>query len=191
MQLEQAMAAVTTTPATLRRYARRTGEARARGRLRLARPRRGRRCAGSASPTRELDRPLETFSGGELTRASLARALARRPRPAAARRADEPPRRREPRMARAGAPVARRRGDPRRARPLVPRGRHDRRARARGRPLAVLPGPVARLAAGEGGARVGRREDRGASRRRTSSGSNASWSGSATRSRRRSRRRPS
>ena len=37
------------------------------------------RCAGSASPSDELDRPLATFSGGELTRASLARALASKP----------------------------------------------------------------------------------------------------------------
>ena len=32
-------------------------------------------CAASGSPTTELDRQLRTFSGGELTRASLARAL--------------------------------------------------------------------------------------------------------------------
>ena len=51
------------------------GAARARRRLRLARPRDAGACAGSASPTRDLDRPLRTFSGGELTRASLARAL--------------------------------------------------------------------------------------------------------------------
>ena len=51
----------------------------------------------------DLDRQLATFSGGELTRASLARALAGRSRPAAPRRAHEPPRRREPRMAGAGA----------------------------------------------------------------------------------------
>ena len=35
-----------------------------------------RRCTGSASATSDLDRDLATFSGGELTRASLARALA-------------------------------------------------------------------------------------------------------------------
>ena len=35
-----------------------------------------RRCTGSASPTSDLDRELSTFSGGELTRGSLARALA-------------------------------------------------------------------------------------------------------------------
>ena len=48
----------------------------------------------------DLDRPLRTFSGGELTRASLARALAVAARPAAARRADEPPRHRVARVAR-------------------------------------------------------------------------------------------
>src|SRR5436190_1633723 len=92
--------------------------------------------------------------GGELALAKGTR-LARpraggRPRPPPARRADEPPRRRKPRVARAGAAVARRRGDPRRARPLVPRGGHDGCARARGRPLAVLPRPLARLADREG-----------------------------------------
>ena len=51
------------------------GAARARRRLRLARPRDVGRCAGSASRRTHLDRPLRTFSGGELTRASLARAL--------------------------------------------------------------------------------------------------------------------
>ena len=39
----------------------------------------GRRCAGSVSASAELDRSLATFSGGELTRASLARALASKP----------------------------------------------------------------------------------------------------------------
>ena len=67
--------AATHDAATLRRYARGAGAARARGRLRLARPARRRRCAGSASADADLDRPLTTFSGGELTRASLARAL--------------------------------------------------------------------------------------------------------------------
>ena len=37
---------------------------------------RSRRCTGSASRDEQLDRELRTFSGGELTRASLARALA-------------------------------------------------------------------------------------------------------------------
>ena len=73
--LEQAMAAGDHGPATLRRYA----DAQARlehaggytWRERAAQTLRG---LGFAEP--DLDRPLETFSGGELTRASLARALA-------------------------------------------------------------------------------------------------------------------
>ena len=73
--LEQAMAAGEHDEATLRRYA----DAQARlehaggyaWRDRTAAVVRG---LGFAEP--ELDRPLETFSGGELTRASLARALA-------------------------------------------------------------------------------------------------------------------
>src|SRR5207302_1053599 len=70
----------------------------------------------------------------------------RRSRPAAPRRADEPPRRPAARVARADASVARRGGDPRRPRPLVPRGGDDGRSRAGGRAVALLPGPVARLA---------------------------------------------
>ena len=54
----------------------RPGAARARRRLGLARPGARARCTASASPTEQLDRKLSTFSGGELTRASLARALA-------------------------------------------------------------------------------------------------------------------
>ena len=50
------------------------GAARARGRLRLARPRHV-GAAGLGFADADLDRRLETFSGGELTRASLARAL--------------------------------------------------------------------------------------------------------------------
>ena len=73
--LEQTMAGGDHGPATLRRYS----EAQARlehaggydWRERAARVLRG---LGFRDP--DLDRPLETFSGGELTRASLARALA-------------------------------------------------------------------------------------------------------------------
>jgi ATP-binding cassette subfamily F protein 3 len=73
--LEQAMASGDHGPATLRRYA----DAQARlehaggytWRERAAAALRG---LGFAEP--DLERPLETFSGGELTRASLARALA-------------------------------------------------------------------------------------------------------------------
>ena len=102
-RLEQAMADGDDRRGDARPLRRGPGAARARGRLRVARPRDRRSCTGSASSTRDLDRALRTFSGGELTRASLARALASRPRPAAARRADEPPRHRVARVARAAA----------------------------------------------------------------------------------------
>ena len=94
----------------------------------------------------DLDRPLRDVLGRR-DHARVARAIAqRRSRPASARRADEPPRRREPRVARARARLPRRRVHDRRARPLVPRGGHERDARARGRALDLLPGPLARLA---------------------------------------------
>ena len=73
--LEQAMAAGDHGPATLRRYAD------AQARLEHAggytwRERAARTLRGLGFAEGDLDRPLETFSGGELTRASLARALA-------------------------------------------------------------------------------------------------------------------
>ena len=69
-------------------------------------------------------------------------------------------------MARARAGDARRGGDPRRARPLVPRGRDDRGARARRRAGALLLGPVARVAPRTGGPRRRGREDGRADRGR-------------------------
>ena len=105
----------------------------------------------------DLDRKLSTFSGGELTRGSLARALTGEPDLLLL---DEPtnhldieslewleehltgPRRRH----RARGP-----------RPLVPRGRGHLGARAGGRALALLRRPVARVAQGAGGARAGAR----------------------------------
>ena len=73
--LEQAMAAGDHGPGTLRRYADAQSRLEHAGgytwRERAAQTLRG---LGFAEP--DLDRPLETFSGGELTRASLARALA-------------------------------------------------------------------------------------------------------------------
>jgi ATP-binding cassette subfamily F protein 3 len=73
--LEQAMASGDHGPATLRRYAD------AQARLEHAggytwRERAAGTLRGLGFAEQDLDRPLETFSGGELTRASLARALA-------------------------------------------------------------------------------------------------------------------
>src|SRR5438094_3352362 len=73
--LEQAMAGGDHGPATLRRYSE------AQARLEHAggydwRERAARVLRGLGFVDADLDRPLETFSGGELTRASLARALA-------------------------------------------------------------------------------------------------------------------
>ena len=89
-----------------------------------------------------------------------------RPRPAASRRADQPPRRAAARVAGEDPGRARCGRRARRARPLVPRGGRDGGARARGRPLHVLPRRVARVAAREGGADAGRLEvDRALQRR--------------------------
>ena len=75
------------------------------------------------------------------------------PRPAAARRADQPPR--HPLAGVAGALPARprRRRRPRRPRPLVPRGGRHLGAGAGGAAGALLRRPLARLAQGAGGAR--------------------------------------
>ena len=173
-------------PAPLRGGA---GAARTRGRLRLARPRG--LGAARAWVCRGEPRPPVGDVLGRRADARVARARARRrSRSVAARRADEPPRRREPRVARARAAVARRRDHDRRARPLVPRGRVQRGARARGRPFDVL-----RRARGtRGGSRRRRacspRRRRPAGSARTSSGSSASSRASARPRRRwRARRR--
>ena len=168
------------------------GAARARRRLGLARRARRPSSAGSASRTTTSTGSLEHVLGRRAD-ARLARPRAgRRSRPAAARRADEPPRRRQPRVARdATLAVARRRRDPRRPRPLVPRGGDDRRARARGRPLALLRRALARVAPREGCARARAPARRSSATTPTSPASSGSWSDSATRSRRPSRRRRS
>ena len=106
----------------------------------------------------DLDRPLRTFSGGELTRASLARALGGDPDLLLL---DEPTNHLDVanlEWLERELASTRRGGDPRRARPLVPRGGHDRDARDRGRSRDVLPRPVARVAAREGGADAARAE---------------------------------
>src|SRR5262249_56591367 len=82
--LETAMAAGDHAPATMRRYAD------AQARLEHAggydwRDRAASVVRGLGFTDADLDRPLATFSGGELTRASLARALASQPGPPLAR----------------------------------------------------------------------------------------------------------
>src|SRR5262249_57384477 len=82
--LEAAMAAGDHAPATMRRYAE------AQARLEHAggydwRDRAAAVVRGLGFTDADLDRPLSTFSGGELTRASLARALASQPGPPLAR----------------------------------------------------------------------------------------------------------
>ncbi len=145
-----------------------------------------RSCAGSASTTpSSSSASCRRFSGGELTRASLARALAGEPGPAAARRAHQPPRHPLAGVA-GGAPAgSRRRGRPRRPRPLVPGGGRHLRARDRGRagpatsPVPGTPGGPSRPRARSRSAR------RSTSSRPRSRAWSASSSASATRRRRR------
>ena len=99
----------------------------------------------------QADRRLSTFSGGELTRASLARALADQARPAAARRAHQPPRHPLAGVARALPRRPRRGRRPGRPRPLVPRGGRHLGAGAGGAAGPLLRRPLARLAPGAGG----------------------------------------
>ena len=103
------------------------------------------------------DEPVTHLSGGERRRVALCKLLLEAARPAAARRADEPPRRRERAVARA-APGALPGHDPRRhARPVLPRqrGRVDPRTRPRPRlpvrgQLLDLPGEEGRAALVQG-----------------------------------------
>ena len=128
------------------RLRRRPAAARAGRRLPLARGRCWRCCTGWGSPTPRRSVRLRPSPGGELTRASLARALAGGPGSAAARRAHQPPRHPHPGMA--GGPSLRAGGGdrPGRPRPLVPGvGRHLG-ARAGGRPRPLLRRALARLA---------------------------------------------
>ena len=95
------------------------------------------------------DADVTKLSGGERRRVALCRLLLRRPGPAPARRADQPPRRRVGRLARAaprGVQGRRRRGHPR---PLLPRQRRRLDPRARPRPRDPVPGQLLVLARAE------------------------------------------
>ena len=126
--------------APLRRGA---GAARARRRLRAGASARVAVVRGLGF-ARRRPRPAarRTFSGGELTRASLARALGGDPDLLLL---DEPTNHLDVaslEWLERELPVARRRRHPRRARPLVPRGGHERDARARWRAARrTSPGP--------------------------------------------------
>jgi ATP-binding cassette, subfamily F, member 3 len=77
-ELEHAMAGGDTDAAAMARYARTQAELETRGGY-LWRDRATSMAGGLGFGEDELDRELDTFSGGELTRASLARALASKP----------------------------------------------------------------------------------------------------------------
>ena len=166
----------------LRRAARRAGRrCRSRSTGRRLEPRRARstaRWTRCALP--DGDRDVTTLSGGERRRVALCRLLLVRAGPAAARRADEPPRRRVGRLARA---LPRRlRGHRRRghARPLLPRQR--RRLDPRARPRHAGSRTRATTRAGSSRSRRGSRTRRSRSRR-GSARSRASSSGCARRRR--------
>ena len=145
--LEEAMAGGAHDEATLNRYCGGPGAARARRRLPLARAR-AFDAAWARVPRRHRPGPLAEYVLGRRADPCLAGPRARgQPRPAAARRADQPPRHRVARVARAAPGGARRRRRAGCARPLVPGGGRHLRARARGRSGAILPGIVARVAA--------------------------------------------
>ena len=131
------------------------------------------------------DAKIATLSGGEKRRVALCRLLLSQARHAAARRADQPPRRRERRVARA-VPAAvsrhRGRGD---ARPLLPRQRGRVDPRARPRPRHSVEGQLQLVARAEGAAP----RHRGRSRRRRAARRSSASSSGCARTRRAGRRR--
>ena len=102
-----------------------------------------------------LDRSLETFSRRRADARLAGAGAGRRSRPAAARRAHQPPRHRVAGVAGDASAVARRRRRAGRARSLVPGGGRHVGAGARGRAREVLQGHLARVARREGAARAG------------------------------------
>ena len=106
------------------------------------------------------DADVTRLSGGERRRVALCRLLLSRARPAAARRADEPPRRRVRRLAR--APPRRVQGHDRRGHPrsLLPRQRRRLDPRARPRARNPVRGQLLVLARAEAEAHVDGGEDR-------------------------------
>ena len=106
------------------------------------------------------DADVATLSGGERRRVALCRVLLVVARPAAPRRADQPPRRRVRRLARAVPRRVRRDGARRHPRPLLPRQRRRLDPRARPRARHPVPGQLHVLARAEAGP-AGRRGEAG------------------------------
>ena len=107
----------------------------------------------------EGDRDVTTLSGGERRRVALCAAAALVARPAPARRADEPPRRRVGRVARALPRAVQGHRRRRHPRSLLPRQRRRLDPRARPRQGAPVRGQLLLLARAEAGAARGRGED--------------------------------
>ena len=113
------------------------------------------------------DADVSTLSGGERRRVALCRLLLEPAGPAAARRADQPPRRRVGGLAR--APPARLPGHGRRRHPrsLLPGQRRRLDPRARPRPRDPLPGQLLGLARAEARSGSRRRRRQESARQRT------------------------
>ena len=112
------------------------------------------------------DAKSSTLSGGEKRRVALCRLLLSQARHAAARRAHQPPRRRERRVARAVPRQVPRHRDRRDPRPLLPRQRRRVDPRARPRLRHPVEGQLHSLARAEGAAPRHRAEAGGGAHRR-------------------------